>query len=180
MALESSLGPFDFYIRGVMNAWKPESGELDFQFNKVRERGRAVRGVIWEACEAMWIRFGGAVEGSEVGAAVGCLVHECADCVGAWSRKLARFRDEMCRETVRPCCTHVLTRPLWNVVCRADSAHACGCVRARRLTSTCLERRRVRSWAQGWEWGQAHNTATGGGRSKTGGQGNGVQFTPET
>lgn len=35
VALESSLGPFDFYIRGVMNQWKPDSGELDFQFTKV-------------------------------------------------------------------------------------------------------------------------------------------------
>ncbi|KAG2453345.1 hypothetical protein HYH02_001569 [Chlamydomonas schloesseri] len=35
VALESSIGPFEFFIRGVMNAWKPESGELDFQFNKV-------------------------------------------------------------------------------------------------------------------------------------------------
>lgn len=35
LALESSIGPFDFYIRGVMNAWKPEEAALDFQFNKV-------------------------------------------------------------------------------------------------------------------------------------------------
>ncbi|EFJ48173.1 hypothetical protein VOLCADRAFT_104865 [Volvox carteri f. nagariensis] len=35
LALESSLGPFDFFIRGKMNSWRPETGELDFQFNKV-------------------------------------------------------------------------------------------------------------------------------------------------
>ncbi|GLC41469.1 hypothetical protein PLESTB_001008400 [Pleodorina starrii] len=35
LALESSIGPFEFFIRGVMSSWRPESGELDFQFNKV-------------------------------------------------------------------------------------------------------------------------------------------------
>ncbi|KXZ51354.1 hypothetical protein GPECTOR_13g842 [Gonium pectorale] len=35
VALESSIGPFEFFIRGTMSAWRPESGELDFQFTKV-------------------------------------------------------------------------------------------------------------------------------------------------
>ncbi|KAG2489911.1 hypothetical protein HYH03_011548 [Edaphochlamys debaryana] len=35
LSLESALGPLDFFIRGRMNAWRPESGELEFQFNKV-------------------------------------------------------------------------------------------------------------------------------------------------
>ncbi|GLI66571.1 hypothetical protein VaNZ11_010465 [Volvox africanus] len=35
LALESSIGPFEFFIRGVMSSWRPEVGELDFQFNKV-------------------------------------------------------------------------------------------------------------------------------------------------
>ncbi|PNH02826.1 hypothetical protein TSOC_011172 [Tetrabaena socialis] len=35
LALESAIGPFEFFIRGVMAAWRPEVGALDFQFTKV-------------------------------------------------------------------------------------------------------------------------------------------------
>lgn len=35
MALESSVGPFGFYIRGAVAGWRAEGGQLDFQFNKV-------------------------------------------------------------------------------------------------------------------------------------------------
>ncbi|GFR42976.1 hypothetical protein Agub_g3975 [Astrephomene gubernaculifera] len=35
VVLESTLGPFEFFIRGVMASWRPESGELQFQFTKV-------------------------------------------------------------------------------------------------------------------------------------------------
>ncbi|GIL88749.1 hypothetical protein Vretimale_17190 [Volvox reticuliferus] len=35
LVLESSIGPFEFFVRGVMSSWRPEVGDLDFQFNKV-------------------------------------------------------------------------------------------------------------------------------------------------
>ncbi|GBF89511.1 hypothetical protein Rsub_02083 [Raphidocelis subcapitata] len=35
ISLESELGPFRFVIGGAISGWRPESGELDFQFSAV-------------------------------------------------------------------------------------------------------------------------------------------------
>lgn len=45
IALESTVGPFSFFIKGVVSAWRPEERGLDFQFNAVEVRlgGKQVR-----------------------------------------------------------------------------------------------------------------------------------------
>lgn len=41
LALESEIGPFSFFIRGLVSGWRADggangsTGELDFQFNQV-------------------------------------------------------------------------------------------------------------------------------------------------
>lgn len=45
LALESAIGPFSFFIKGRVAAWRPEERGLDFQFNQVEVRlgGKQVR-----------------------------------------------------------------------------------------------------------------------------------------